>query len=400
MKIDTKRIKAFLHDAKAVSPAIATLILIVVAAVAAAGIGILVTQSQGSSKQLLGTKTQSVQGQINIQGSTTVLPVSLLAGPAFMSANTGYTVSAVGGGSGVGRCLAWTTTSPITDIGASSEQWPDGVTKAVDTCNGQQTLPRNKAVIQLGDANAKVWETKIGTSMVVLAYNKGAVAADPLDISASPSVLNVLNYGALQTTYKTGAILPSGPAAPFTAPAGVNNIIYYRSDSSGTMDTFAAWLNIPTTAAAGVGSYVNHVFTPPTGAGVAATLSFKGLPSNEDIRDAIANCPAATTCIGPVDVGFTSSGVAGSPNVIASTQDALAAGGSPVAATSANKGVGKAYDLASLTTNGIPGSTNGLARDLFYYTQGTPSGAIKAFLDYMLTSDGQSAVQKAGYFSP
>ena len=40
--VNKTEIRAFLHDAKAVSPAIATLILIVIAAVAAAGVGILV----------------------------------------------------------------------------------------------------------------------------------------------------------------------------------------------------------------------------------------------------------------------------------------------------------------------------------------------------------------------
>ncbi|VVB90894.1 PBP superfamily domain protein [uncultured archaeon] len=370
-------IKQFLHDARAVSPAIATLILIVVAAVAAAGIGILVSHSQGSSKAMLDSKTASVQGQITIVGSTTILPVDLIAGPAFMASNPQYSVSSNGGGSGLGRYTAWTTASPITDIGASSEQWHVGT----EVQNGVTLPGRADAVIQLGGKSAKVWETKIGTSMVVLAYNGNnatfgtGVNAKPIDIGNVATTLPTaltngsIMYSDLKALYLSGTAIPL-----YNTP----QTIYYRSDSSGTQDTFMKWLNNP--------NYVNSVFSPPTGAGV----TFIGEPSNEQIQAAMGACTATQACFGLIDVGFTSTGQNANANVIATTQEGTAA-------SSGSKNVGGPYDKASQAASA---SANGLSRDLYYYTQGTPTGAIQAFLQYMLGSDGQNAVQKAGYFSP
>ncbi|HEY50640.1 MAG TPA: phosphate-binding protein, partial [Dehalococcoidia bacterium] len=38
-----------------------------------------------------------------------------------------------------------------------------------------------------------------------------------------------------------------------------------------------------------------------------------------------------------------------------------------------------------------------IARPLLYYTNGEPSGVIKAFVDYCLSSEGQAKVTKVGY---
>jgi phosphate transport system substrate-binding protein len=38
-----------------------------------------------------------------------------------------------------------------------------------------------------------------------------------------------------------------------------------------------------------------------------------------------------------------------------------------------------------------------VARPLFFYTDGTPQGVIKAFIDYGLSQDGQATVEKMGF---
>jgi phosphate transport system substrate-binding protein len=379
MKNTKNNIKQFLHDARAVSPAIATLILIVVAAVAAAGIGILVSHSQGSSKEMLDSKTSSVQGKINIVGSTTVLPAILKASPEFMSENPSYSVSAVGGGSGLGRYTAWTTTSPITDVGASSEAWKDN-----DVQQGITLPNRADAVIQLGGKDAKVWETKIGTSMVVFAYNgKAAASATPLDVITAASSTTAISAGDILTLYTAGTSAGlTGAGKPFASATGVT--VYYRSDKSGTQDTYMKYLGNPT-----VYDTSNSVYTPPTGPTVTAT--FVGLPSNEAIQAAMAgsSCTAAAVCVGFMDVGFTDG-----KTIVAATQ-----GG--IAAKDSTKGIGVGYDAAAkgVSPAVAPASQAGLARDLYLYSQGTPTGAIKAFIDFMLSSKGQDAVHAAGYFS-
>ena len=38
-----------------------------------------------------------------------------------------------------------------------------------------------------------------------------------------------------------------------------------------------------------------------------------------------------------------------------------------------------------------------IARDLYYYTNGAPQGESKAFIDFVLSPEGQKLVQDAGY---
>ncbi len=65
--MNTKGIEQFLLDAKAISPAIATLILIVNAGVSAAGVGIIVQNSQQKTSVQIGSTDLSVSRMINIK---------------------------------------------------------------------------------------------------------------------------------------------------------------------------------------------------------------------------------------------------------------------------------------------------------------------------------------------
>jgi ABC-type phosphate transport system substrate-binding protein len=369
-------IKQFLSDARAVSPAIATLILIVVAAVAAAGIGILVSHSQGSSKEMLDTKTASVQGKITSDGSTTVLPVTLLAGPLFMADNPSYSISATGGGSDIGQLDVFTKK---VDIGASSSQWSD----SVKTVNGIQLPARKDAIIQEAGPTATIWETKIGTGMIVIAGNVisqtngypvtsinitndvvGSPEGITEDLNAHTAKLNI-TFATLKSMYQNG----NAVVATETLEA------VQRSDQSGTEETFAAWIGLQDATTKQLLDTVKA--TPQQG--------------NQGIRDYISAYKVSKTqgVIGFVDIGFTQGQVNGANNVIAAVQNGTAA-------NSNTKGVGKSYDKDSLTNTG---TGKGLARDLFYYSYGTPTGAVKAFLDYIQSSTGQDSVHQAGFFS-
>ena len=54
---------------------------------------------------------------------------------------------------------------------------------------------------------------------------------------------------------------------------------------------------------------------------------------------------------------------------------------------------GVAPDTASVRSGEYP-----LARPLFFYLRNKPAGDIKAFIDYALSDEGQSLVEKVGYF--
>jgi ABC-type phosphate transport system substrate-binding protein len=369
MKDMKNKTRKFLRDTEAVSPAIATLILIVIAAVAAAAIGYIVMSSQGSTKDTLDSKSAGVQGKVFIDGSTTVLPVSLIAGPSFMADSPSYIVSATGGGSDIGQLDVFTKK---VDIGASSSQW----SSSVKTVNGIQLPARKDAIIQEAGPTATIWETAIGTGMIVIAGNmKNGAGNQVTAINMMPTGTSGWNatiptqfditYGDLQNLYNG-----SSPTAGGVALQAVQ-----RSDQSGTEETFAAWLGKQ----------------DATTKQLDSTITAIGEQGNQGIRDYISSYPIANNkgAIGFVDIGFTQGQINGATGVIPATQNG-------VAASSTTKGVGKTYDTSSIA---VSGNGKGLARDLYYYSYGTPTGAVKAFLDYILSSKGQDAVHAAGFFS-
>jgi len=365
--VNTKGIRAFLHDVKAVSPAIATLILIVIAAVAAAGVGILVQSSQKNAQDQTGNKNMDAMGTINIKGSTTLLPISQAAGIEFMKKYPAVKINVAGGGSSIGLLTAYTTTSPLEDLGASSSIW------AAKTVNGVNIPSREDAVIQLAGANAKVYETKIGTGMIVVAgHLTGVDNINIVNVTGTfdgPNKTLNINYTELQSGYVTGTF------TPFAYTGGVVTLVQ-RSDPSGTEDTFSAWIGLQDASTTQLLSTVNAV----------------GKQGNQGIRDYISQTP---NTIGFVDIGYTAGQVPnGAANVIAASQLG-------VPANIGNKGVDGKYDAASKINTGVTDVTKqkGLARDLFYYNQGLPTGAIKAYLDWMMTPDGQKIVQNEGFFS-
>jgi len=372
---NTKGIKAFLMDAKAVSPAIATLILIVVAAVAAAAIGVMVQSSQGDAGKTLTEKSAEVEGVISTKGSTTVLPISQLAAVGFMSTNPSYKVNVAAGGSAVGRMLAYTKS---VDIGASSDPWPaDEV-----TTDGIKVPGRGTAIIQDAGPDATIWETKIGTGLIVMGGNiklTGIAPApdvtvtkidiDPVTATGYDAVSGVLtiNFANLKAAYNTPATTLNIPATATTAAQNIE--VVQRSDPGGSEEVFADWIGL----------------VDPSSKQLPTTSVATGAQGNQGIRDYIAG---KLNTLGFVDIGYTKGGANGKDNVIPSTMDS-------VVASKDTKGLTGTYNAASKIVSG----SKGLARDLFYYSYGVPKGAVKQFLDYIVSPAGQEHVKAAGFFS-
>ncbi len=100
---DFKKLKKY-RGRDAVSPVVATLILIIVAIVGAVAVGLIVSGiGTSTGKQAnangAGSNTQSI---IYVGGSTTVYPVTVAAVPAFEAVNPGVTISLAQGGSDAG----------------------------------------------------------------------------------------------------------------------------------------------------------------------------------------------------------------------------------------------------------------------------------------------------------
>ena len=108
-----------MNNEMAVSPVVATLVLIVVAVIGAVAVGtIMGSFSTQVSKQANAQGAASAsQTDILIAGSTTVEPASIVLANDYMTANPGIKITVQGGGSGVGVSAVG---QGIVDIGASS----------------------------------------------------------------------------------------------------------------------------------------------------------------------------------------------------------------------------------------------------------------------------------------
>jgi ABC-type phosphate transport system substrate-binding protein len=403
MEKNTKGIKVFLQDAKAISPAIATLILIVIAAVAAAGIGIIVQKAQTNTQGQVGSQHLDVSGTITIKGSTTILPIEQNEVQAFNKLYPSVTVSIGGGGSSTGRALVFTKQ---VDIGASSDIWPTtsgspgGLNDNNPGATGITYDGRELAVIQGAGPNAFVYETKIGKGMVVLAGHlvdgsgsavKGINIVPGTTSSYTSGILNI-SFQDLRNAYinTTDGILNT--TVPGINTFNNNITLVQRSDAGGTSENFNQWLN---------GAKYGQMDGTGDGGYKSAAIGAQG---NQGIRDYVQ---ANVNSLGYMDIGFAAGGANnnGASLVLAATMNGTAA-------NKATSGAGGLYDQANYGSGkgkaaagsslGLPVSnvaSKSLSRDLYFYSQpGAPSGAVQAFLDFVTGPDGQTIVDNSGFF--
>jgi len=189
----------------AVSPIVATLVLIVVAVIGAVAVGtIMGTFSSDVSKQANSDKASSASAtEIVIAGSTTVDPVTQAIAKLYSAQNPGVKISSQATGSGAGFQAM---TLGVTDIGAMSE-FPD-TAKMTQNPNAQQY--------------------RIGSGAVAVIQNHKTPALAAFATTA-------VKQTDLDAIYTGNAAMPTGFNA---ATFGVT-----RADSSGTADTFFKWIN-------------------------------------------------------------------------------------------------------------------------------------------------------------
>ena len=208
--------KKLLNDITATSPAIATLVLIVIAVVAAAGVGVIVMNIQTQTEGQAGAKDLSVSGEIDMQGSTTVLPFALEAAKDFMEDHPSVDILVSGGGSTHGINMA---IENKIDIGMASKQ--------ADV----------EDILQQGYAGAVLYETELGKRLVAVIMNDGASSQS-------------WNVTANTTSLANGQISIADIKTVYEAADGVDTVenktvkAFQRADSSGTEECFAAWLNL------------------------------------------------------------------------------------------------------------------------------------------------------------
>jgi phosphate transport system substrate-binding protein len=189
------------EDTRAVSPIVATLVLVVVAITGAAAVGTIMGtfSSDVSDQSNTGELTDASSTEILIAGSTTVQPVSELLAEAYMDDHQGVKITVQGGGSGAGVSSAGLG---IVDIGAASRD-----VKSEEAAK-----------------YPKLQTHKIGGSAVVVIVNKassGLFNATKAEINDA-YVNNTFTFADASTASITQA--------------------FDRSEESGTEDTFCKWI--------------------------------------------------------------------------------------------------------------------------------------------------------------
>jgi phosphate transport system substrate-binding protein len=357
-----------MNNEMAVSPIVATLVLIVVAVIGAVAVGtIMGTFSTDVSKQAqTGQVASASNTEILIAGSTTVQPAALNLAQDYMKAHPGIKVTVQGGGSGAGFQAI---NNGLVDIGAMSEDYTKNTKYVVNT-----GVTLNKYVIG-------------GSGIVVIAH-PDATHAIPATLTTQVLV-QMFSDG---TTKSSLGISPSA-VVPQVIPATVSEVVT-RSDASGTADTFYKVL--------GFGAQI----TP---------AASKGAVGNEGVLAEVQNTAGA---VGFVDMGYANilSGASTAPVVVESIDDTTAnnaigapftaaapyfgeaAGGATFTATKANLKTA-AQDIVN---KGYVAGTKGdypLARGLFFLTNGVPNSVTGNFITFAQSPGAQTDFNNAGMFS-
>src|SRR5208337_1369115 len=333
----------------AISPIVATLVLIVVAVIGAVAVGtILGTFSSDVSKQANANGASSAaQTEILVAGSTTIDPITQAAAKMYTAQNPGVKITSQAMGSGAGIQAAG---NGVADIGAASE-----VIKSAWTTQ----FP-----------NLKVNQIGIGAiSVITNKANPGVAAANAtsgLGILDLRSAYDPMSTGLNTTAYVTG----------------VNFVT--RADGSGTADSFyQKYLGLSATSTS------FNATASPSIIGVAVN-------GNAAVVSAVASTKYA---VGFADYGDSVANVLG-PNTITILPVMDAAGNTySLKAFDTVGGAGTTANFNTLrseakyvyqgTVEGQSGLTDpakyptNLLRPLFYVTNGVPSSGVQSFINFV-----------------
>jgi|GEM_PF-2755934 flagellin-like protein len=316
-------------DRKAISPVVATLILIIIAIVGAVAVGLIMSgiATQTGKQSSVGNVQSQAQNTLYIGGSTTVYPVVAAAAPAF-TAQTGLQIVLAQGGSDAG--MQGVITGAY-DIGMASS--------AAAVNNAYNYVQSNNLV------GVTINPVLIGGSGIVVIENGPGATGTPgfiVDAATTPNACLGITRSALQAIFELGqfGIIGSACAAggttwntlqevtsgtstticafaattfPPTEPqlAGVTfpacaggttdtGAVYAavsRSDNSGTEDQFTSYLGLPHQSAGGV---------PGGNGGLAGeqALGNPGVLAGVQSCKYVQNGIASKGCVGFVDLGF------------------------------------------------------------------------------------------------
>ncbi|WP_292728150.1 substrate-binding domain-containing protein [Methanoculleus sp.] len=325
----------------AVSPIVATLVLIVVAVVGAVAVGTIMGafSSDVSEQMNTGDVSGSTASEILIAGSTTVYPASVELAQAYMASHPGIKVTVQGGGSGAGVAAAG---MGVADIGASSSE-----SKITDKIN-DGTYP-----------NMQLW--KIGGSAVCFVAS-GFEAGTSIDLDAIEKF-----YVNANTDGKVNVTAAAVAAKVITAdsvldpdagtPTDIQVTVYQRGDDSGTEETVAE---------------ATTTYKSAKSLDASNALEVTGNPAM------LTSVEGSTAAFGFVDYGFTTD-----TSAIVLSVD----------------GQEPSSNNIKSTLKGTEKYPEKLCRGLYYAVNGNPTSVVKNFIDFAMSPGSIDCFDDAGMFS-
>jgi len=378
LKIRMKRMK---QDAKAISPIVATLMLVLITVAAAFAFftwesGWQASTTKGIGNNDIGNTTQS---SLDISGSTTVNPFVQLAAPAYMAANPNVKISidAIGSGSGLNALEAGQANmAMISDTITATQStalanYPSlqGVTIAYD------------GVVMFVGVNTLSYHGMKAANFNITATDARAIYGSVLaGVTVAPTIHN---WWDLENA--TFAHHGAGEVAVTDANHFDKLNVYYRADSSGTSDAFAE-------------KYINEK-------GYLSSSNFAAL-SSSSTAPVFKGATGNTGMISSVDadsdgIGFTSYGMvstSGGKAVATNYEKDFATTGNPAQTTFVTPS--SASILAGVKGTGTAATQYGCVRPLILVTMGTPSAVAQDFINWCLNSGNNAAYCSAtGYIS-
>ena len=416
-----KTLKISKHNRRAVSPVVATLVLIVIAIVGAVGVGLILSNvSTNVGKQANpGNAGQGAQSTLLIGGSTTVFPITEAARPAFQS-QYHVTILDAQGGSDAGM---QGVLSGALDIGAASSVGAvTNLENAVQANNLQASVTVNPTLI--GGSAVVVIENAAGNATAAGFLTDGTFSCVGITKAALKQIFSQATFGVT-----AGACTSANHNTLDAAGVGAGALIpVSRSDNSGTQDQFAGYVGLPKQSAGG-----NFIGT--TAQGNAGVLNYVNThPGSIGFVDLGFAEGAASGSLCPAGTGGTTAKLCGvaMPQVMTSAPTQQPINGT---STTLSSGVafsgGTTYDgyvalnhKASNVHNAIiaslkaayfanpltgagskslfpdsSGSGTGLARTFYYVTNGAPTPLEQQWLTYITNFNQEYAFANNGYFS-
>jgi len=343
-----------MNNEMAVSPIVATLVLIVVAVIGAVAVGtIMGTFSTQVSKSVNANQASTAsQQEILVVGSTTLSPIMGTVATNYMANNAGTKVTVTGGGSGAGVSAV---ANGVADIGMVSQSWDSSM---------QTTYP-----------NIKAFTVGYGGVVAIANLNGGIVYHN-----VTPSQLNLIFTNG---TYEAAS---SNNDADLS---GITTVVT-RSDISGTADSFATYIGDSKIYDTTHGQVAENGNSGVVGE-VAKTSNSIGFTDLDYALTAsnISIIPWSGTHIGNATVSEAASGGYGTVPFYTTqpypyfyerldeTDAALNAAGAPVTMTS---------------PEAFP---QGATRPLNLITNGVPTPAVQAFINYAMSGAEQADFHNA-----